>query len=181
MPRQKEDSKELIVVAERDVFSSLRALGIKPKEFYTDFDLFYKKSVYFHDSIVVVLFTGTHGFSKKRVIDLLDEMNPSLTRNNVKVVVMSDTILSGCSDYYYYEGLPVEFTRMIKKKTANKNGTVVDIWGTLGYIPAKETKMFLLKSDADALLKSVPSMDEDILRNRVQIPTMKAILQAKNK
>ena len=120
MPRQKENSKELIVVAERDISSSLKALGIKPKEFYTDFDLFYKKSVYFHDSIVVVIFTGTHGFSKKRVIDLLDEMNPSLTRNNVKVVVMSDTILSGCSDYYYYEGLPVEFTRMIKKKTANK-------------------------------------------------------------
>lgn len=177
MPRQKEIGKELIVVAERNVLPSLKALGIRPKEFYTDFDLFCKKSVYFHDSIVVVLFTGTHGFSKKRVIDQLDEMKPNLTQSNIKVVVMSDTILSGCSEYYYYEGLPVEFVRMIKKKTANKNGTVVDIWGTLGYTPSEKTKVFLKDSNADELLKSVPSQEDDALRHRIQIPTMESILQ----
>lgn len=179
MTRRTKKGKELIVVAERDVLSSLKKLGIRPSSFYTDFSQFVKSSAYFSDAIVVVLFTGTHGFSKKKVIDSLTELSAIFKKNDVRVVVMSDTLLPACNDYFYYTGLPVSFVRMIKKKKANKNDTVVDIWGTLGYEPAENTRVFLKDSNVDELLKSVPTRDMEVLRDRVQVPKASTILEGR--
>lgn len=173
---RRENGRELVIVAERNVLDNLKLLGIRPSEFYTDFGLFCNRLSYFSDVVVVVLFTGTHGFSKKKVVDVLNDKSPIFKKNNVKVVVMSDTILSACSDYFYYEGLPVSFVRMIKKKKANKKDTIVDIWGTLDYVPSEKTRVFLKDEDADELLKSVPSRDSDVLGKRVQVPKASSIL-----
>lgn len=103
----------LVVFAERDITQWLARRGITPCRYYLSLQRFKEELNEIENSVIMIIFSGTCRLSKRYVVSLADEIRSGIedgTYNNVKeVIVLSDTFLPSCRDYYKYSGSPKTF------------------------------------------------------------------------
>lgn len=113
-------------------------MGIRPNEFYTDFDRFKKVSTtYRADTMIVAVFTGNCLFHKSNVVNLLNTLSKRVGITDI--VVLSDIQLPALSfPYFMYQGVFDNFVKM-----QGWNAIDNKFYDVMGYIKdscSKDTK-----------------------------------------
>lgn len=105
---------KVVVLSEINCIKYLRAHGFQPDEFYTDIELFRTRSVFFNDVIVVVLYAGSCIFSKRKMDELTKTLNERAMSEDTGIadlIIVSDSILPHCNDYFLYQNSPLSCVR----------------------------------------------------------------------
>lgn len=152
---------KLVILAERNILSYLVGIGVKPYEFYTDVETFKKRAPLFDDVKLVIIFSGTCGFSKRYVVRMANSLKSRVDNADdtglVSVTVLSDTFLPQCEEYYRYSGTPINF-RLYSGWTLQARD-IVEFWKDFDYTLTDETcGVYLRKSvTADDVRKQIES------------------------
>lgn len=165
---------KVVVLSETNCIKYLRAHGFYPAEFYTDLELFRKRSVFFNDVIVVLIFAGTCIFPRKKMEEirvLMENRADSDDKSIVDLIVISQTVLPYCKDYFVYEDTPL---LCIRYNGTKKVSNVFNIC-KLEYEQANRTITFLSDQDygfSPTALANVRNRDEDeeTLKSLIKIP-----------
>lgn len=138
----------LVILAEKDISVWLGRHGIKYRLLCTDFQKFRSLIEDIEDAVVCCVFSGTCNFPKKAVVAFLEELKEY---DNVKdTVILSDTFLSFCKDYYKYVGEPIYFDRYNRftKTTLEKR----KVWDKLDCGEPQVSEKVLQEADRLAML-----------------------------
>lgn len=125
----------------------LQKHGIVPAELYTDFELFRNKAVTFNNTVVMFLLAGTCRLSKRRVLDCAATLERRAESNLgiENVIILSDTVLTTCKNYYMYNDSPLKCIQFSKAKA---KGSLVSLGDLLdGVEMSNSTELFLLSND----------------------------------
>lgn len=168
---------KLVVLSEINCLGYLQRNGISPMEFYTDFAQFKNRSVSFQDVTVLVIFAGTCRFSKRLVLEFVQVLRKRVESEYdngiVSCIVLSDTVLPSCSDYFLYRNTPLDCVEFNKWKSIGAEGEIYDLFA--GVENAPSTVMYLLPNDLgvnEEALKQVRDISqyEVELREKIKCP-----------
>lgn len=165
---------KVVVLSEIDCLGYLRAHGFYPSEFYTDIELFRTRSMFFNDVIVMVLYAGSCIFSKKKVEDLTKTLHERAISDETGIsdlIIVSDSILAHCDDYFLYQNNPLTCVRYSGWKPTSGLFNLVN----LDYDKSPETTTYLLDSNYgidEAALSAVRKVDkaEQELISLIRVP-----------
>lgn len=97
----------LVVLAEINCLSSIKALGVHPDVFYTDLEQFKNDMATFRDATIIVVFAGNCRFNKRVTINIIKGLLKRASSGNdvgiKNVYVFSDLTISGLYQYYKYD------------------------------------------------------------------------------
>lgn len=172
----------LVVLSEINCIAYLQKHGIVPSEFYTDFELFKNHAVSFSDTVVLCLFAGTCRFSKRRVLEycgvLRKRMESEYDKGIKDVVVLSDTVLPTCSDYYLYNNTPIKCAKFKKWKSVGSLVNLTDVLSGANF--DTKTDIYLLPNDFgindEALARVRTKSEYELqLREKIRAPKVEAV------
>ena len=152
---------KLVILAERNILSYLVGIGVKPYEFYTDVETFKKRAPLFEDVKLVIIFSGTCGFSKRYVVRMANSLKARVDNTEdtglVSLTVLSDTYLPQCEEYYKYSGTPINF--MLYSGWTLKSKDIIEFWKDFDYAPNEDTCSVYLRKPvtADEVRKQIES------------------------
>jgi len=170
------ESRQLVVVSEVDNLEFLKLHGFSPVEFYTDVNMFKKKSIFFNNAIVLFITQGNCYFSRKQLLDLYNHMVSRAEDDSdtgvYDALLLSDTVIPTCKDYLYYEDYPLAVTRYGGRFAKSK---ALDLLKMLEYDASPTTVRYLKDSDYgfnDSALELVrsPREQEEELISKIKIP-----------
>lgn len=153
---------KLVVLSEINCLGYLRAHGLCPDEFYTDIELFRTRSMFFNDVIVMVLYAGSCIFSKRKVEDLTKTLHERAISDDAGVadlIIVSDSVLPHCKDYFLYQNNPLNCVRYSGWKPTSGLFNLTN----LDYDKSEVTKTYLVDSDYginEDALKAVRNVDQ---------------------
>lgn len=151
--------RNLIILSERDISSSLTARGIKPSAFYTDYHKFKDMLPYFDNAVLVFIFASTCAFSKKAVCETIKicekRKEDAKDTGIVDCLVFSDTMLPLCENYYKYEDRVETGVQYSRKKVKSKE--VKDLWSLVEYGTCEDTKFVLSDMGYDVAKEDIQS------------------------
>lgn len=165
---------KLVILAENNCIKYLREHGLYPSEFYTDVEMFKERSMFFNDVTVLMLFSGSDVFSHKQadeLIRLLDDRALSLDKAVSDLIILSNTVMPNCKDYFLYQNTPFSCVRYSKAKPTSGTFDLHE----LQYEHAKTTVTYMRDADygfaPDALerVRQNAHADDDIL-SLIRIP-----------
>lgn len=173
---------KLVVLCERDILGYLQKHGVKPYEFYTDLEKLQEHSVLFSEVRLLVIYCGSTRLSHKRVNDFIGRCKERIKNENdngiLSVSVMSDAILTGQNQNYYYypDGL---FNNIDVYNGKNKMDEDDDFWSNLlkDCEPFEECNKLLydsseaIKGEIEEYRKNLQSQKS--LRSMIKIPKIK--------
>lgn len=170
------DKHKLVIVSETNNLEFLRYHGFYPAEFYTDIEIFRKKSIFFNDVVVLFLTQGNCYFSRKFLLSVYDEIaSRAADENDIGIydaILLSDTVVPTCKDYLRYEDYPMTAVRYSGRTIKSKS---FDVVGLLDCEESISTLKFLKDADygfdSEALQRVREPRDKELeLISRIKVP-----------
>lgn len=165
----------LNVLSEINCLELLESKGIYPDSFYTDFELFKKKSTSFKDADVVIFKLGTCSFSGGQIIEFVNLLRKRVQNEKDKgiksVTLVSDIEMPVVGEYYRCDEHFTEFEKYNGKKLDKKG---IDFITMLDDMQDKEDNVIqTFYSDFDkgnsepireSILNKEPSSEDELIR-----------------
>lgn len=165
--------ENLIVLSERNILDWLNNKGIKPHSFYTDLQAFKDDINTVENSVIMCIFSGTCKLSKRYVVSLLkeiEELRDSGEYANIKdVVILSDTFLPSCRNYYKYIGKPQDFLHYDRYKKLSKE--TQDVWGSYEFTNPVYTNVVLEEDDKAVMVCNIREkrLEDEVYMSLVKV------------
>lgn len=169
---------KLVVLSEIHCLHYLTGIGVKPNEYYTDFDEFKNHLAYFINVKVVIILGGTCAFGKRRVLDLyttiLSRAEDSKDTGIQSVYLLSDVVLPSCESYYFYENEPIYCQEYSYTKPV---GNPISLLERVEHDSTESIQVHLSEAHnghyvSDARAKTKSELENDELVNLIKVPTL---------
>lgn len=171
----------LVVLSEMNCLTTLQAKHVYPNQFYTDFEEFKHRAVFFKDATILVIFGGNCRFNKRITLEfvktLIQRSEEEADSGIKKVYIISDMTLAGIRSYYKYTG-NINLVDIMHGWKSAKQG--VDIWKKLK-TDKVQPQVFLSAFDSGDVSELLAHYKEEINVHDeyaavIQVPDLRKLL-----